>query len=120
MQSFGTDELREGVLCAPVLSWLNGEARGPGVNLAGVNVPAKFVRLATMKAGSFNAGKSVGEAGSDDVIGDVRGVLQMMSKGRERILRRRDSVRVGPPSQCPITHPGDIKRDPRVPSELHV
>src|SRR5258708_14218829 len=114
MQSFGTDELREGVLCAPVLSWLNGEARGPGVNLAGVNVPAKFVRLATMKAGSFNAGKSVGEAGSDDVIGDVRGVLQMMSKGRERILRRRDSVRVGRRSHFRITDRGGIKPDQRM------
>src|SRR5215470_16102121 len=49
VQRFGADKVSKGILSAPVFSGLNGQARGPGVDLSRINVPAKFVGLAAVK-----------------------------------------------------------------------
>src|SRR5215475_15616405 len=55
VQLLGAGQVGEGVLRAPILRGLDSEPRRPRVNLAGINVPAELIRLASMKAGSFDA-----------------------------------------------------------------
>src|SRR5258708_13945990 len=54
MQCFRTSQMRKRILRAPILLRLYSESRGPRVDLAGINVPAKFIRLASVEARCFN------------------------------------------------------------------
>src|SRR5690349_19250462 len=62
VKGFRADQVRKGILPAPVASWIDGEPRGPGVDLAGIKVPAIFVGFATMKRGSFKPDRSMSQA----------------------------------------------------------
>src|ERR1700686_2067472 len=71
MEGFGTGQVSEGILHAPVLLWLDGNPRRPRVNLAGVDVPAEFIRLAPMKARCFNTDGFIRYPDSDYVAGNM-------------------------------------------------
>src|SRR5215472_12880818 len=92
MELLGTGQMRERVLGAPVSSGLNREAGGPGIDPAGIDVPAELVGLATVEAGGFQAKQLVGDSRGDYIVGDVGGIFEMVAERRQRIFGSRGAM----------------------------
>ncbi len=101
---FRMGEAAGGELRHPILVRRDGEARGVGVHGAPIYGPAVFAGLGSIEAAGFEAHPFVLEAGSDDVVGDVRRILPMMANGRLRKLHRGGAVRIGDGSQRGVAH----------------
>src|SRR5439155_10394499 len=91
--------VRDGVLAAPVGGWRDGEAGGVAVDCVAVEgwleLPALFAGFAAVEAGLFEAEAAPGEAGGEDVEGDVGGVLLVVAESGDGVFGDGHTVRVG-------------------------
>src|SRR5437660_10804891 len=102
-------ELGKRILKAPILARIDGQARRPGVDFAGVQVPAKFVGLAAVEAGGFQSHVAVSESDSDYIVGNVGGVVKVVCERRDRIFRRGWPVRIGEWAHGRVAHRRSVK-----------
>src|SRR5260221_13346311 len=84
VEGLGTDDVRDRVLAAPVGGGCERDARGVAVDSVavrgGLELPALLSGFASVEAGLFEAEAAPGEAGVEDVEGDVSGVILVMAE----------------------------------------
>ena len=88
-------EAADGELSAPARGGADGQAGGERIDGAAFDSPALFVGLAAVEARDFPGDGSVGDAGGDDVGGDVGGILHVVRDRRDGIFGGRGAVGVG-------------------------
>ena len=109
-----------GILPAPVFSGLNGQSRGPRIDISLFDGPAILVRLASMEAGTFHPDHAIRQPERDDIVRDVRGILLMVPKRSHRIFKRGSAVRVSDGSDRGIAHRGKVERQERMLFQLEI
>src|SRR5437660_1195908 len=71
----------------PILGREDRQTRRPGVDRPIVDVPAILIRLSSIESAGLEANLPVQNAGGQDFIGDVRGILPMVPERRLRQFR---------------------------------
>src|SRR6202050_396130 len=84
--------MSDGELPTPVLRWIQRESRGPGIDCASLDFPAMLVRFAAVKSGDFYAHDFVGQTQRHYVVGNVRGILEVVTERRQRVFAGGDAV----------------------------
>src|SRR5579864_1995474 len=77
----------------PVLGWEDRQTRRPGVDRTVVDVPAAFIRLGSIKSAGLEAHLFVENAGRQNLVGNVCGILPMVRERRLRQLGGRGTMR---------------------------
>src|SRR5438067_8235241 len=90
-----------------------GHAARRRVEAAGVNVPSILVRLSAVKGTCLDAHESKRDAGGDDVVGDVRRVLKMMTEDGLGNLQRRFAMRISDRSNGRISDWREVQKSRR-------
>src|SRR5437762_7178667 len=111
MQRFGTGQMCDRILHAPIWRGIHGKTCGPGIDFASVEVPTVFVGLAAVEAGSLSAKNTVGEAERDYVVRDVGGILKMMAQRSHGVLGSRSAMWVSGRTHGRIADRRRIKRE---------
>lgn len=94
-ERFWAGDLGVRVLRAPILRRLDGEARGPRIDGAGIDVPAGLIGLAAVKSAGLDTENSIGSAEGDDVSGDVSGILGVVAERGDGIFGCGNAVGIG-------------------------
>src|SRR5436190_8034548 len=95
LRRFRMLQMAGGDLRDPVWTRIERQPRGPRIDLAGIDVPSLFVRLASMETAERESEHAALRTERDDASGDVRRILHVMAERRLRDLRRRRAMRIG-------------------------
>src|SRR5207248_3043893 len=99
MRRFGILQPAHRDLGSPVLGWEKAETARPGIHGAPVDVPACLIGLTSVESRGLQSDFAVRDASGEDVVGDVSGILPVVTDGGLGQLERARSLREGHRSQ---------------------
>src|SRR5436190_20524281 len=109
LRRFRMLQMAGGDLRAPVGTRIERQPRGPRIDLAGIDVPSLFVRLASMETAERESEHAALRTERDDASGDVRRILHVMAERRLRDLRRRRTMRIGDRAESGIAERRNVE-----------